>query len=667
MVNPFEITKASDFNDREIFEYLIDSWGASTFKEVLKPCSPMPKLLLGGKGSGKTHLMRMLAWTTTQSQGHSDTLYERTINDGYFGIYMRCDSLNGSRFSGKGINSEDWHTVYCYCMELRLTELLLQAITALLPESSPKWKDLTQDILQLFNHQAFLEGETMDELRASLRKLALAADRVVANAYRTKSLEIDILFALGDLIYGIPELVTKHFIELDQVRFLYLIDELENLSETQQWFIQSLIRSRKDPCSIIVGGRLYGVRTYQIGPGAEKNVKDSEFEEIVLDELFRKNPDDYFSFVSSIIIKRLELHDFPSREIATNFEVEDSSDLYSKEALRLTDKWDSKGEPRKWVRELQRYLVSQGIFETNSATCRKIVNDLSCKENPVLEMINILSFYQHLSNKIEIDDVLAFSKEVNNQCKGYLSGTRGGWYTTKVSHYHQDMYSQLRRDCKAAQNYLGFHNFVHMSEGLPRNILTLLKNIFEWSKFKGERPFQGGLISAESQRMGVSQASDWFFDDVRDPGPDGVKSRRAVERVAELLRIHRYSLKPVEKTASTFSIPTSTINEEALRMLSIGVSWSLLVEAGSHNFSNGYQVFPKYQISKMIAAKWGLPIVKGGTLEISQTEADVIFGDLSDDSRFHGIRRTWEQRYSPPAGRNRGKYQLPLEFDENDK
>ena len=56
--NPFNITKAVDFSDQEIHDYWIDIPESGGFQQLVKPTSAMPMFILGGKGSGKTHLMR---------------------------------------------------------------------------------------------------------------------------------------------------------------------------------------------------------------------------------------------------------------------------------------------------------------------------------------------------------------------------------------------------------------------------------------------------------------------------------------------------------------------------------------------------------------------------------------------------------------------------------
>ena len=57
-VNPFSITKAVDFTDEEIDSNWVDFPAGGGFFRLADPKSTMPLFIIGGKGTGRTHLMR---------------------------------------------------------------------------------------------------------------------------------------------------------------------------------------------------------------------------------------------------------------------------------------------------------------------------------------------------------------------------------------------------------------------------------------------------------------------------------------------------------------------------------------------------------------------------------------------------------------------------------
>src|SRR5580704_17971273 len=121
--NPFNITKAVDFSDQQIFDFWIDLPESGGFQELAKPSSPMPMFILGGKGSGKTHLMRYFSYAL-QCIRHKKDVIGGIKNDKYIGVYLRCSSLNSLRFREKGQREEMWEEVFAYYMELWLSQIM---------------------------------------------------------------------------------------------------------------------------------------------------------------------------------------------------------------------------------------------------------------------------------------------------------------------------------------------------------------------------------------------------------------------------------------------------------------------------------------------------------------------------------------------------------------
>src|SRR5947208_1367469 len=97
VVNPFNVTKAVDFDDQQIRDYWVDLPGGAGFRDLVKPTSPMPMFILGGKGSGKTHLLRYFSYQLQRLR--SQVPLKGVQSEGYVGVYLRCGGLNASRFA----------------------------------------------------------------------------------------------------------------------------------------------------------------------------------------------------------------------------------------------------------------------------------------------------------------------------------------------------------------------------------------------------------------------------------------------------------------------------------------------------------------------------------------------------------------------------------------
>ncbi len=201
---------------------------------------------------------------------------------------------------------------------------------------------------------------------------------------------------------------------------------------------------------------------------------------------------------------------------------------------------------------------------------------------------------------------------------------------------------------------MGFDTFVRLSDGYPRNLLILLKNIFKWADFSGERPFAGEPISLRSQQRGVEESAEWFFREApRDGGKRSLEARQAVGRLGELFRELVYSEKPPECSLTTFSLALTELPAEVQDRVKAAEDFSLLVSIQTgQKEKNSDRVDAKFQVNRFLSPKWGLPIGRRGAIGLSTEEAVAVFG-ASDDSRFEEARRKRVSRAAFPFGLER--------------
>ena len=156
--NPFSITKADDYNDRQIQQFWVDAPATDeSVQSVVQPREPMPMYLLGAKGSGKTHLLRFHSFPLQRIrlEQHDVGLLGGVKQEGYLGIYIRCGGLNAGRFSGKRQPEERWEGVFAYYLELWLTRHLLQTVQGLEGElKQTEIEGIVRDTVLLFDFGA---------------------------------------------------------------------------------------------------------------------------------------------------------------------------------------------------------------------------------------------------------------------------------------------------------------------------------------------------------------------------------------------------------------------------------------------------------------------------------------------------------------------------------
>ena len=506
--NPFNLTKANDFSDTEIQEFWVDIPGEGGLLGLLKPTSPMPMLVLGGKGSGKTHLMRFCSFELQKVRMKEGSVLDAVHQDGYMGIYLRCEGLNANRFAHKGQSLEVWNDVFQYYMELFLGELLLRNVAQLFESNgtSPSIElGFVYAVMSLFDS---IDGERprrLTDLIAYLRRLRAEVDGEVNNCALRKTLDVTIRASRSTLIFGIPATAIRYLPKLSNTLFVYLIDELENFSLEQQRYVFTLLRERKAPCSFKVGARLYGIKTYQTFSGDEEIKEGAEYEKLPLDELLRENPERYKRFatslvaarISALVLRRPDFVDRVAGELEGMFAQYPVDKFAREQTKHVLTKYDGRERPyfEQFARDFLKYSKGGGD------EVALLVDRLRVPTIPLLEKVNLLVLFQAWAGNL---DLRVKAVEVERMCADFKDGRSSeSDYARVFSHFSSDMLAQLLRQTGRDQEYVGFDSFIHMSMGLPRNLLICLKHIYHWSLFNSERPFQKGVVSLDSQKQGV--------------------------------------------------------------------------------------------------------------------------------------------------------------------
>lgn len=659
--NPFDYLKATDFSDEEIYEYWVDLVGDVKLRDFLNPKSTTATMLLGGKGSGKTHLMRYHSSQVQRLRG-TGNLYDAARNDGYLGIYVRADALNVRRFEDKGQAPEEWAAVFEYYFELRLAINLLKSATILLDDAgiTNHAAGFHETISELFHNRLTTKIHDPKELLGYITQLRKDVDKVVANVATRRSTltEIDIDITPGSLVFGIPAALASLYQEFSNTTFVYMIDELENFSESQQMFVNSLIRYRKGPVSIKVGSRLYGIKTLKTAYSGEALRKDAEFEEVILEEeiIKSKKVDDLFEL---LIKKRLQntgwISDKDSIQVSSFFESTNSDKEIDELLLSITPK-DSVGEEkfthRKTLKKQLEKLISQKSI--NSSQADKIYSLFSFPKRPLIEKYCQLAFYKKYKSNLASEDIIDICKEISIAASAIANGQQPNKeHSNRFSQFKDDLIDQIVRESTGRRLlHYGFPEICKISQGIPRNLLTILKSIYRRSNFREEKPFRAGFyISIDSQTEGICDAADWFWQDA-SPDIVGGEVKEAVERLCGFISDIRFSLNPPECSLSSFSLSGSMNSEHANKIFKQALNWSYIrrIPQGGVDKNKKNLIKEKYQISPMLAPRYSLSTNRRGVIDISGSDLSLIFS--GNGHSFIDETKARIRSYNNPLGIN---------------
>lgn len=241
--------------------------------------------------------------------------------------------------------------------------------------------------------------------------------------------DLNILAAPGKLIFAIPQIISKFFHPFKKICFLYLIDELENLTEEQQKYVNTIVREKEAPCSFKIGARLYGLRTFSTYNVNEINKEGSEYELLHLDEQLRNIPlKTYNNFAKKLCLRRLSEAGFITsstkdieadiKKIDNLFEVDEKNKFLQQATLFVESKY--KGKVRPYFGRLEKQLTKIGKGNNKSTPLsdqdvKKIISYLTCSKYPLLEkVIYIYSIRIGVNQKTFLNLQKLFLKNVIN-------------------------------------------------------------------------------------------------------------------------------------------------------------------------------------------------------------------------------------------------------------
>jgi hypothetical protein len=652
--NPFDLNKASDFSDAEIAEQWVDIADApGGLLGILKPTLRMPMLLLGGKGSGKTHLMRYCS-APVQAARRGGELARAAEQDGYLGVYIRADGLNTDKFSGKGQTAEFWTPIFSMYFELWLATSLV----GILKEFAQQRQDPVNEasfvsgVSDLFDISMANEFNDLSSLLVYLTRARKSIDFAVNNSSLTgKPAEITITFSPGRLVFGIPSLIASQVPELADTLIVYLIDEIENFTEDQQRYLNSLIRYRSGNATIKLGARLYGIKTYETLGSGEPIKRDAEYERVELDQHLREQPKDYEKLVTGLVLKRLRtfgslVETNGHKTLAECFEVLESDNYWVAAQSDLMPRGEADRRKSLFKRLEEDLNRIRGMSENDIS---QVLRTLSLPDNLFLEKAAVFYFRKNWPKSP--DEAIAFARKAGKEAKALAKGDRVGGQDLRdiIAHWGSDILAQLYHDFRRRVPYTGFQTLITLSQGIPRNLLTNLKHIYRRAQFAGEQPFAGGVISIRSQTDGVRDGAAWFWEDAQ-PGSDGMRVREAVESIAILFRTVRFGHAPSECDLCTFSVALDELTDSSRKVLHIAENWSYLIRLpeGRRN-KNSRRVDEKYQLAPMLAPKWEVSEHRRGSIELPAELANAIL-DPERRATLPGIfKRRVSKIVSPPG------------------
>jgi len=664
--NPFTTIKANDLDDSQINDQWVDL-EEKKFIEYLEPNNNITQYIIGGKGTGKTHLMRYFSYKSQSIRNKKNPLYS-IKKDGYFGVYFQASSLNGSKFDQLPYNIELKQSLFEYSMELWCAGLVIQSLLDLTKEgtsvfdSQENEKRFCEETIKLFSEDLFSADIcNIIDLMKIISSFSNELDNEVNNSFIKELLGENPNFKVrvnrGKLIFGIPKLLSINSKYFNGTTFLYLIDEIENISESQQMYLNTLVREKSKPVTFRIGARSHGIKSWKIFGSGEVNREGHEFEILRLDEVFITSKN-YNEFATNLVFNRLVKSNINKNTINS----EHIKKLSYKEKKNIIDNFfevanvnlilqtpnvDSMGNTiimNKFISKLNKKL--------DHDVSQRIAQNLKCHVDLRIEQSAIHVFSQKWSKlkNASPQHLLDISFEIKEKIYLYLNKSDGNEISTKLR-YYQNNYTAIALRASYQNNfdqYTGFDNLLKITLGFPRHILTILRNIYKMEIFNGFTPFiNGHKVSIKSQKMSLKESSDWFYEDCISEGVLGDSVAIFLDRLCELLRIDMYSDKPVECSSSSFVVDKNKLTNECKDILDWAEKTRVLIGGDPRIDKNSQRLLNSYFINGLLCPRWGLATSRRGALKLNDNAATIIFSPQKNED-YKLLRLHFENSRNAP-------------------
>ena len=365
-----------------------------------------------------------------------------------------------------------------------------------------------------------------------------------------------------------------------------------------------------------------------------------------MDNLYFEDNASFRTFSRRVVASRLHtagIGELPLEDLAVSLSryFEDKSSDTAEDVARSIAQSRTQLEERPYFKKLRSRITTCAIPRSNpnlrpNFIADEVIARLSVPEHPLIEKTNCFLLFRAWNKS---KDLLAASDEISAEAKAYLRDPSARTsHSVALDKFRRDLLAQIFHDYEIPYRYMGIESFISMSGGNLRNLLIVLKDVFRWAAFTGEKPLTDTPISGETQGFGIREASNWFYIDSQPLGEDGEAVLSAVAKLADMFRLMRYSDKPVESSLISFSVDLTKCSPETKRTIKTAEQWSLLIgiDKGEKHRNSG-QIIEKFQLNPMLCPRWNLPLSRRGTIAFTADEANAIFSLDSDTTPYQQV------------------------------
>ncbi len=530
-----------------------------------------PRVLIGGRGCGKTMLLRYFAHESMFSALRTDVTRDAISQ---VGLYWRTDTQFCNAMMGRSLALEVWGSAFGHYLALTLTIEFLEALESI-ANSNVGVVPIDKAVEFDFSQLSAFDSDLKNELRARLWRFETWVNNV------RKVPEPLFLPGVKFVIAAIQIVKGSSLADFSKLSCYVYVDEYENLCDYQQRTVNTCLKHSEPPLvfHVAIKRNAFADRS-TVGPESVSDIHD--FREHDLEMYLLEQEDTFPVFAAEILLLSLDESGFPV-PINTSL-LRDPASLEARRSPAYTH------QVRAYVERLFPGMsaeeLAKDVFEDK--TLFSILEDriarALAKRGSRIEVRRFLRRSQKMATiivpallsrpKLDPTEILRELESLERNQPNRFSG-RANWIHNNFVGCYLQLFAPWSRICPL---YAGFSTFVHLSRGNLRHFLELCyKSI---TRVWGDIAITAPRVDIRKQAEAARQASAGLLGEIHSFGRRGEQLHIFALRLGTLFILAHSRPSQSEPEQNHFAVTKGAedLSANDRDVLKEALKWSVLFE-----------------------------------------------------------------------------------------
>lgn len=608
-------------------------FGKLSLDEVRKPM-----IFEGGRGCGKTTLLRYLSHATQLSPRRR---LSRQDIPRQIGLYLRADTGFLRAFQGDALSELEWQRAYEHDLGLSIMENLLAAVQLLgLPERLSEFPEIETLTLSSF---ADFDSSAPSDLRGLQAHVRRLRNKLSVWLNNPDELPRPLFLPPKQMLLAVIADIRKQLPYLSETVFFVFMDEYENLLEYQMRVLNTFLKHSEDPL-------IFHIATKRNGMSTRKTLGSEQLQE----------RDDYRKFdieaesEADFILFAAELFCFRLWKKNIKIGPKDINDVLLCSPEHLPKRQNDDSYRRETIDAVR--LILPGI--RGRAAAEFVLNDQSLRNRLAKSLSEILkdadqtlTADQFINKDAPIESICTIALlhqgkdpkslliELEKASTGKPSKFKSAdWSHTYFAGCMYQLFLPLQRPCIL---YSGFDAFLSLSRGNARHFLELCHLSMLDAQITDGHLDQ---ITPERQAHAARSASALFLKETTGSGEFGNRLFQVANTLGQIFRLSHSRPSQSEAEHTHFAISSGLLDSESSNILSECIKWSVLFEVPETKVKSDRLISNDYVFNPIYAPYFGISFNKGRKLEIKADDASSLLSGNRDamNKLVQGYQKSWK-------------------------